>query len=57
VGRPNPAGGEDIGAAIDDRSLPIADHPHFTAQGEILSGGTKDQSIGLTAVGTVWPGS
>ena len=26
-------------------------------KGEILSGGTKDQSIGLTAVGTVWPGS
>src|SRR5262249_24605297 len=36
VGRPDPASGEDIGAAmpqriecIDDRSLLIADHPHF----------------------------
>jgi hypothetical protein len=42
---------------IGHRFLLIADDPHFTAQGEILSGGTKDQSIGLTAVGTVWPGS
>jgi hypothetical protein len=36
VGRPDPASGEDIGAAtpeliecVDDRSLLIADHPHF----------------------------
>src|SRR5262249_58919236 len=36
VGRPNPAGGEDICVAmperiecVDDRSLLIADHPHF----------------------------
>jgi hypothetical protein len=36
VGRPDPAGGEDIGAAmseriecVDDRSLLVADHPHF----------------------------
>ena len=36
VGRPDPAGGEDIGAAmpqriecVDDRALLIADHPHF----------------------------
>src|SRR5262245_16457128 len=35
-GRPDPAGGENIGAAtperiecVDDRSLLIADHPHF----------------------------
>src|SRR5262249_29616133 len=50
VGRPDPALGEDIGAAIDDRSLLIADHPHFTAQGEILSGGPKDQNIGYCRV-------
>jgi hypothetical protein len=36
VGRPDSAGGEDIGVAmperiecIDDRSLLVADHPHF----------------------------
>ena len=36
VGRPDPTGGEDIGAAmpqriecVDDRALLIADHPHF----------------------------
>src|SRR5262245_14143923 len=36
VGRPDPAGGEDIGAAmpqrverVDDRSLLVADHPYF----------------------------
>jgi hypothetical protein len=36
VGRPDPAGGEDIGVAmperiecVDDRSLLIADHPYF----------------------------
>src|SRR5262249_10935849 len=36
VGRSDPAGGEDIGAAmpervecVDDRSLLVADHPHF----------------------------
>jgi hypothetical protein len=28
------------------RFLFIADDPHFTAQGEILSGGPKDQNIG-----------
>ena len=31
---------------IDDRFLFIADDPHFTAQGEILSGRTKNQNIG-----------
>jgi hypothetical protein len=31
---------------IDDRFLLIADDPHFTAQGGILSGRTKDQNIG-----------
>src|SRR5215831_15802570 len=31
---------------IDDRFLLIADDPHFTAQGAILSGRTKDQNIG-----------
>ena len=53
MGRPDPAGSEDIGVArpqriecIDDRSLLIADHPHFTAQGGILSGGPNDQNIG-----------
>jgi hypothetical protein len=37
VGRPDPAGGEDIGVAtperiecVDDRSLLIADDPHFS---------------------------
>ena len=52
MGRPDPAGGEDIGAAmperiecIDDRFLLIADHP-LTAQGEIRSGGPKAQNIG-----------
>jgi hypothetical protein len=36
MGRPDPAGGENIGAAmperiecVDDRSLLVADHPHF----------------------------
>src|SRR5262249_2668695 len=29
-----------------ERSFLIADHPHFTAQGEMLSGGPKDQNIG-----------
>src|SRR5262249_15268082 len=27
-------------------ALSIADHPHFTAQGEILSGGPNDRNIG-----------
>jgi len=31
---------------IDDRFLLIADDPHFTTQGEILSGRTKNQNIG-----------
>jgi hypothetical protein len=31
---------------IDDRFLLIANDPHFTTQGEILSGRTKDQNIG-----------
>jgi len=31
---------------IDDRFRLIADDPHFTTQGEILSGRTKDQNIG-----------
>ena len=31
---------------IDDRFLFIADDPHFTMQGEALSGRTKDQNIG-----------
>ena len=69
MGRPDPAGSEDIGVArpqriecIDDRSLLIADHPHFTARGEILSGGPRTRTSAivaeyLTAVGTVWPGS
>ena len=47
---------------IDDRFPLIADHPHFTAQGEILSGGPKDQNIGYCrgvsdAVGIDWAGS
>ena len=47
---------------IDDRFLFIADDPHFTAQGEILSGGPKDQNIGYCrgvsdAVGIDWAGS
>ena len=47
---------------IDDRFLLIADDPHCTTQGGILSGRTKDRISAivaeyLTAVGTDWPGS
>ena len=47
---------------IDDRSLLIANHPHLTAQGEILSGRTKTRTSAivteyLTAVGIDWRGS
>ena len=31
---------------LDHRFLLIADDPHFTTQGEILSDRTKDQNIG-----------